>query len=166
MTIDELLERIAAEFGETVTFNQFRDNRRLICSADLVYTLLSALKNRFGFNMLVDVTAVDYLEYPKARDRFGVIYCLLGTEHGLRVYVKVMINEPDLELPSVVPLWSGANWMEREVFDMFGIKFSSHPDLRRILLPDEFVSYPLRKDYPLRGRGERHNFPILTRAEG
>ena len=68
-------------------------------------------------------------------------------------------------MPSVVPLWKGADWMEREVYDMFGIVFDGHPDLRRILMPDEFTAFPLRKDYPLRGRGERHNFPGLTRAE-
>ena len=68
-------------------------------------------------------------------------------------------------MPSVVPLWEGANWLEREVWDMFGIRFDGHPDLRRILLPEEFTAFPLRKDYPLQGRGERHNFPVLARAE-
>ncbi len=78
-----------------------------------------------------------------------------------RLVVKVGVDDPDPLLPSAVPLWPGADWMEREVFDMFGIRFQGHPDLRRILMPDEFTAYPLRKDYPLRGRGERHNFPRL-----
>ena len=115
--------------------------------------------------MLVDVTAVDYLYYPDARDRFGVVYALLNTATGERVYVKTYLNEPDLTIPSAFPLWKGADWMEREVFDMYGIVFAGHPDLRRILMPEEFTTFPLRKDYPLRGRGERHNFPVITRAE-
>jgi NADH-quinone oxidoreductase subunit C len=123
------------------------------------------LKERHGFDMLVDLTAVDYLYYPDAVDRFGVIYALLNTRSGERLYVKTMLNEPNLMLPSVFPLWKGADWMEREVFDMYGIRFEGHPNLRRILMPDEFATYPLRKDYPLRGRGERHNFPVITRAE-
>ena len=81
-----------------------------------------------------------------------------------RLVVKAGVDDPDPTLPSAVPLWPGADWMEREVFDMFGIRFSGHPDLRRILMPEEFTAYPLRKDYPLRGRGERHNFPRLTRG--
>jgi NADH-quinone oxidoreductase subunit C len=105
------------------------------------------------------------LNYPGARDRFGVVYALLNVASGERVYVQTYVNEPDLRLPSVVPLWKGADWMEREVYDMFGIEFTGHPDLRRILMPDEFAAFPLRKDYPLRGRGERHNFPVITRAE-
>ena len=75
------------------------------------------------------------------------------------------MNDPDPELPSVVHLWRGADWMEREVYDMYGVRFDGHPDLRRILMPAEFTSFPLRKDYPLRGLGERHNFPTITRAE-
>ena len=75
------------------------------------------------------------------------------------------VNDPDPELPSAVPLWKGADWMEREVYDMYGVRFHGHPDLRRILMPAEFTAHPLRKDYPLRGLGERHNFPAITRAE-
>ena len=90
---------------------------------------------------------------------------LLNIATGERVIVKTFLNEPDLSVASVFPLWQGADWMEREVYDMYGITFVGHPDLRRILMPEEFTSFPLRKDYPLRGRGERHNFPVLTRAE-
>ena len=76
-----------------------------------------------------------------------------------------MLNEPDPTVDSLTPLWHGANWMEREVWDMFGIHFEGHPDLRRILLPEEFTTHPLRKDYPLQGFGERHNFPVIRRSE-
>jgi NADH-quinone oxidoreductase subunit C len=90
---------------------------------------------------------------------------LLKQETSERIIVKVGADDPDPTLPSAMPLWGGADWMEREVFDMYGIRFEGHPDLRRILMPDEFTSYPLRKDYPLRGRGERHNFPKITREQ-
>ncbi len=147
------------------TTSQFRDNFRLHVAPERVYDCLQCLQQACGFDMLIDLSAVDYLDYPGAKDRFGVIYALLNTSSGQRVYVKTAVNEPELRLPSVVSLWKGADWMEREVYDMFGIEFTGHPDLRRILLPDEFTAFPLRKDYPLRGRGERHNFPVITRAE-
>jgi NADH-quinone oxidoreductase subunit C len=114
---------------------------------------------------LVDITAVDLLEYPDARNRFRVFYALANTSTAERIYVRTHLDEPDLTLPSAYPLWRGADWMEREVFDMFGIRFAGHPNLKRILMPEEFTAFPLRKDYPLRGRGERHNFPVITRAE-
>jgi NADH-quinone oxidoreductase subunit C len=94
-----------------------------------------------------------------------VVYGLLNTVSGERLFVRAFLNDPDLTVPSVYSLWKGADWLEREVYDMYGIVFDGHPDLRRILLPEEFTSFPLRKDYPLRGRGERHNFPVITRAE-
>jgi NADH-quinone oxidoreductase subunit C len=146
--------------------SEFRDNRRVRVDRGQLFAVLECLKAEFGFDMLAELTAVDYLHYPGARDRFGVVYCLLNTATGERIFVKTLLNEPDLSVPSVCPLWKGADWFEREVFDMYGIVFEGHPDLRRILMPEEFTSFPLRKDYPLRGRGERHNFPVLTRAEG
>ncbi len=103
------------------------------------------------------------MNYRDAVDRFGLIYLLASTVTNERLTLRVFLNEPDLNVPSAVPLWEGANWMEREVWDMFGIRFDGHPDLRRILLPEEFMAFPLRKDYPLQGRGERHNLPVLTR---
>lgn len=160
------LETLKSTFGsENITTSSFRDNDRVHVAPERVFQVLKCLKNQCGFDMLVDVTAVDYLHYKNARDRFCVVYCLLHTSTGQRLVVKTHLNEPELSLPSVYPLWRGADWLEREVYDMFGIVFTGHPDLRRILLPEEFLSYPLRKDYPLRGRGERHNFPIITRAE-
>jgi NADH-quinone oxidoreductase subunit C len=163
MGYEEILqERFGADSFQTA---QFRDNRRVIVPSDRVYAFLECLKDACGFDMLADLTAVDYLYYPEARDRFGVVYALLNTISGERVYVKTYVNEPDLTVPSAFPLWKGADWMEREVFDMYGIIFEGHPDLRRILMPEEFTAYPLRKDYPLRGRGERHNIPVITRAE-
>jgi NADH-quinone oxidoreductase subunit C len=133
---------------------------------DKVYVALEALKYHAGFDLLVDITAVDYLHYPDATDRYGVIYCLTNTTSGERVVVKTFVNDPEPVVPSVYSLWRGADWMEREVYDLYGITFTDHPDLRRILMPDGFVGYPLRKDYPLRGYGERHNFTPITRAEG
>jgi NADH-quinone oxidoreductase subunit C len=160
---DDLLKARLGPDGFTVS--DFRDNHRLIVAQDKVYTALEALKAG-GFDMLAELTAADYLHYPDAKDRFGLMYVLVNTVTGERVIVKTFLNEPDLTVPSAFPLWRGADWMEREVFDLFGIEFTGHPDLRRILMPEGFVGFPLRKDYPRRGYGERHNFPAITRAEG
>lgn len=159
------LKTLHDRFGYDITESAFRDNRRLVVPCGKVYFVLEFLWKELGFDMLLELTAVDYLEYPDATDRFGVVYGLLNTETGERLIIKTPLNPPDLKLPSVYPLWRAADWMEREVFDMYGIEFAGHPDLRRILMPDEFTAFPLRKDYPLRGRGERHNFPVITRAE-
>ncbi len=148
-----------------LTPSEFRDNRRVVVAADKLLALLETLKNSHGFSMLVDITCVDYLEYEGASDRFGVVYCLLNMTTGERLIVRTFINDPSPTLPTVTTLWKGADWMEREVYDMFGITFTGHPDLRRILMPDEFTAFPLRKDYPIKGRGERHNFPVITRSE-
>jgi NADH-quinone oxidoreductase subunit C len=151
--------------ADSFTTTQFRDNRRIIVPPERLFAFLQTLKDKCAFDMLAELTAVDYQSYPDARDRFGVVYILVNTTTGERVVVKTFLNEPDLTLPSAFPLWRGADWLEREVYDMYGILFEGHPDLRRILMPEEFTSFPLRKDYPLRGRGERHNFPVITRAE-
>ncbi|HEX6987294.1 MAG TPA: NADH-quinone oxidoreductase subunit C, partial [Planctomycetaceae bacterium] len=119
---------VATRFGDVFRVERFADNVRLIVPPEAVYDVLGHLKADAGFDMLVDVTAVDYLEYPDATDRFGVIYALLNTATGERLFVKTFLNEPDLSLPSAVPLWRAADWLEREVFDMFGIRFDGHPD--------------------------------------
>ena len=166
MTHEEVLNRLRQEFGaDGFITSDFRDNHRVIVAPARLHAVLAFLKQQCGFDMLAELTAVDYLRYPDARDRFGVVYVLLDTTTGQRIVVKTYLNEPELTIPSAFPLWKGADWLEREVYDMYGIVFEGHPDLRRILMPEEFTAYPLRKDYPSRGRGERHNFPVITRAE-
>jgi NADH-quinone oxidoreductase subunit C len=161
------LATLARILGDGVfSMSRFRDNLRLFVPPGRLTELLHRLKDQCGFGLLVELGATDYLGYPGwTRARFEVHYVLRNLDTRERLVVKAGVDDPDPTLPSVVPLWPGADWMEREVFDLFGIRFNGHPDLRRILMPEEFAAYPLRKDYPLRGRGERHNFPRLTRGE-
>jgi NADH-quinone oxidoreductase subunit C len=161
------LATLARVLGEGVfTTSIFRDNLRLHVPSARLIELLNLLKNGCGFHFLSEVGGTDYLGYPgRTRSRFEVHYVLRNLETNEFLVVKCGVDEPDPVLPTVTGLWSGADWMEREIFDMYGISFSGHPDLRRILMPEEFASFPLRKDYPLRGRGERHNFPRLSRGE-
>jgi NADH-quinone oxidoreductase subunit C len=158
------MDAIAARYPD-LPASEYREQTRIVVSAGLLTEFVAFLKENHAFDLLVDVTCVDYLHYRGAKDRFGLVYILGGTKHADRLTLRVMLNEPDLTVDSLTPLYKGANWMEREVFDMFGINFSGHPDLRRILTPEEFTAHPLRKDYPLQGRGERHNFPVIRRGE-
>ena len=118
---------------------------------------------RCRFEQLSDLGGVDYLNFPDADDRFAVVYALLSVTHNHRLWLKVFVNDPQPEIPSVTGIWKGADWPEREVFDLFGIRFPGHPDLRRILCPESIKDHPLRKDYPLRGKGERERFETVTR---
>jgi NADH-quinone oxidoreductase subunit C len=167
VTHDEILGKLRERFGaDGFTTSTFRDNHRVLVAPAGLNALLEFLKQSCGFDMLAELSTADYLYYPDAKDRYGVWYVLLNTGTGVRLVVKTFVNDPEPVLPSAFPLWKGADWMEREVYDMYGIVFEGHPDLRRILMPDEFTAFPLRKDYPMRGKGERHNFPYITRAEG
>jgi len=159
------LTALTARFPAVKT-SEFRGQTRVVVPAESIFAALEFLKNERHFDFLVDITCVDYLNYHGATDRFGLAYLLAGIDSNERLTVRTFLNEPDLTVPSAVPLWEGANWFEREVWDMFGIQFAGHPDLRRILMPEEFTAFPLRKDYPLQGRGERHNFPVLSRNSG
>ena len=103
-----------------------------------------------AFDLCSDVTAS---RWPSRAERFDVIYCLYSTRHRHRVRVKARVAEHQ-PIASVTPVWPGANWLEREVFDMFGVNFTGHPDRRRILMPEDWQGYPQRKDYPLEGPGE------------
>jgi NADH-quinone oxidoreductase subunit C len=103
------------------------------------------------FDYCSDVTATDWP--PRAAGRFDVVYCLYSVRHRHRVRVKVIVGEHQ-PLASVTGIWPAANWLEREVYDMFGVNFTGHPDRRRILMPEDWQGFPQRKDYPLEGPGE------------
>lgn len=133
-----------------VTDRPSADHPAFNVSAGEVVAVLRYLRDEFAFDMLVDLTAIDWAE--GASPRFTVVYHLLATARG--DYLRIAANCPsDAEpaVPSVVSLWPGANWHERECFDMFGIKFDGHPDLRRILMWDGYPYHPLRKEFPLAG---------------
>jgi NADH-quinone oxidoreductase subunit C len=159
--VDDVVAALAERFGP-VDPSVYRGQTRVVFPAAVAFDALRFLKDR-GFDLLVDVTCVDYLEYKGAKHRYGLVYLLANTATNQRLTVRVFADDPEPTVPSVVPLWEGANWLEREAWDLFGIRFEGHPDLRRLVMPEEFTAHPLRKDYPLQGRGERHNFPVITR---
>jgi NADH-quinone oxidoreductase subunit C len=123
----------------------------IVVSRDHVTELARALRDRDGlnFNVLVDVTAVDH--WPR-EPRFELVYLLLSIENRLRVRMKVRLHGEDPHVETVTGVWPAANWLEREVWDMFGIAFDGHPDPRRLLMPEDWEGYPLRKDYPVQIR--------------
>ena len=158
------IEALHARFAG-LQVDEYRGQTRVVVPQDAMLDCITALKDDFGFDLLVDITCVDYLNFRGATDRFGLVYQLANTDDNQRITLRVMLNEPNLTVPSAYALWEGADWLEREVYDLFGITFEGHPDLRRILMPDGFTAHPLRKDYPLQGRGERHNFPTIARRD-
>jgi NADH-quinone oxidoreductase subunit C len=101
-----------------------------------------------GYNFFEDMTAVDW--FP-ASPRFQLSYHILSFQRKDRIRLRVLLDEADPSVDSIVPVWAGANFYEREVFDLFGIRFAGHPDLRRIMMPDDWKGHPLRKDYPVEG---------------
>ena len=118
---------------------------------DLINVIIFLKSNQETmFKQLIDITAVDF---PEDKKRFKIVYLLLSHENNSRVIIEYLINENEV-IPSVTSIFPSANWMEREVFDMYGIKFKDHPDLRRILTDYEFEGYPLRKDFPMTGHKE------------
>jgi len=124
----------------------------VIVPADRLLEVMNFLRNDAAteFDYCSDITATDW---PPRQQRFDVIYCLYSTRLRHRLRVKVRAAEGEA-VPSVTGIWSGANWLEREVYDQFGVNIVNHPDLRRILMPDEWQGHPQRKDYPLEGPGE------------
>lgn len=156
---------------------EFRGQSTLIVEPGDLHRVLEFLRDdpRCDYNFLSDVIGVDYLNYPtKTLGRFAVIYNLISHARDCRFFVKVFLDptlptdgtaeDPALILDTVTDLWPGAEWTEREVFDMFGIRFRNHPDLRRILTWEAFPAHPLRKDYPVRGRGERETYRVVDRS--
>jgi len=137
--------------GKITESSSQHGNETVVINRDDALDVLTTLKDdpQFAFNLLADLTAVDFFGQEP---RFEVVYHLqsVGLNHRLRV--KIRVPEDDATVPSVSSLWKSANWLEREVWDMFGIRFADHPDLRRILMYEEFRGHPLRKDYPVQRR--------------
>ena len=149
---EAILARLAARFGERIVETHDRlGDHTVVVERGVLSELLQFCRDDPGlrFDVLMDLTAVDYLKFPGREDgpRFEVVYHLYSLPHNHRVRLKVRVEEDDPVVPTAVPLWPIANWFEREVWDMFGIRFERHPDLRRILLSQDWEGYPLRKDY-------------------
>ena len=164
---------------------EFRDMVTVVAPREKIVPVCTFLRNdpALRYDMLAELNGVDYLGYPGATHRFGVNYGLTSVSNNNRLWLRVFLDptqdtapgkdwrdeeviekgDPGLKVDSVTGVWPGAEWMEREVYDMLGIIFVGHPDLRRILTWNGYGSYPLRKDYPLRGIGERENYKIVTR---
>ena len=138
--VARLKERFGSGIRETSTY---LGQNYMIAERAMVYDVLQTLRDEEKFDYLVDVTAV---HYPQRQQQFDVVWILYSFPSNDRIRVKAQISEMET-IPSAVPLWSTANWLERETFDMFGIKFEGHPDLKRILLPEGWKGHPLRKDY-------------------
>ena len=142
------LEELQKKFPGAVTDAQiFRNEPSITVTKEALPGICEYMKSPEGgaFTLLEDETAVDY---PKREKRFDVVYHIYSFQRNERIRVKVIAGEGE-KVPSVVGIWPTANWLEREVFDMFGVAYEGHPDLKRILLPDEWVGHPLRKDYDI-----------------
>ncbi len=164
--------------GKSLGATKFRGQTTLIVDAADLHEVMRFLRDdsRCAYDFLSDVMGIDYLNYPAPLPgRFAVGYLLCSYPRTDRIAVKTFLNpsidtsgikeDPALWVDSVTDIWPGAEWPEREVFDMFGIRFRNHPDLRRILLWETYPAHPLRKEYPLRGRGERENFRVVGRTD-
>ena len=152
-----LRELVDGEFPgailEQTAYEDREDEVTFVLKDDALVGVATYLRDHpaTSFKILTDLTAA---HYPGEETPFHVVYQLVSVDHGRLLRLKVKARE-DQEVPTVSGVWSSANWMEREVYDLFGVRFKDHPDLRRIFLPDDWGSYPFRKDYPLEGRGER-----------
>ncbi|MCC6806685.1 MAG: NADH-quinone oxidoreductase subunit C [Deltaproteobacteria bacterium] len=155
-----ILDKLQKKFAHAIiaTHNRFGNETAVVHKEDLV-PICELLKNdpELQMSMIIDVTCVDWFEDPSRvekrpdgeRARFDVVYHLYSLERGHRVRLKVPTDGDPPHVPSVFSVWKGADWFEREAYDMYGVIFDGHPDLRRILLYPEFIGHPLRKDYPI-----------------
>jgi NADH-quinone oxidoreductase subunit C len=146
----ELLKKqiVDISWDNNIVFTEIYGYNCLEIPSDKLTEVCLFLKQNQHFDQLIDIVGVD--RFSKA-DRFELIYNLYSNEYKSRLFLRVKLDSENPEIESVTPVWKGSNWMEREAYDMFGINFKNHPDLRRIYMMDEFEYYPLRKDYPLMG---------------
>lgn len=150
-----MIETLEDSFPDSITGTvEYRDETTVLVEKKDVSAICRTLKETFGFTFLAELTAVDYLEVKMPR--FEVVYYVhrFGAEYdeNVRLKLKAAVSEDDPKIDSVTGIWKGADWLEREVYDMFGIEFTGHPDLRRILMPEDYDPFPLRKDFDVRNR--------------
>jgi NADH-quinone oxidoreductase subunit C len=146
---DEVVNHLHLKFGEQVSLlSEPSDLLNFNTSKQHITEVLTFLKTdtTLKFNYLTDITAV---HYPEKEMHFAVVYHLHSFVNNIRIRVKVFLTEEDMHIPTATGLWNGANWMERETYDYFGIEFDGHPDLRRILNVDDMTAFPMRKEFPL-----------------
>jgi len=155
-----VLDDLKQHFGDAVldTTTHAGDVQTRV-SLDKIHQVCAYLKEKHHFNYLIDIFGADRFT---ADERFEVIYNIISLKTGLRIFIKTWCPEEDPQVPTVTDLWTGANWNEREVWDMFGIKFTGHPDMRRIFLPEDFRYHPLRKEFPLLGIPGSFELPTTT----
>ncbi len=161
----EIADRLESRFGQRVPLTVIGEGQRshLIADREHLLPVLEFLKTdpELAFDVLIDLTAVDhlYLATPELEAaRFAVVYQLFSVVHGHRLRIAARVPEDDLVIPTATGLWPSAQWAEREVSDLFGIEFDDHPDPRRLLLPEAYPGYPLRKDEPAGGTARRGTF--------
>jgi NADH-quinone oxidoreductase subunit C len=145
VTPAETAETLKQRFGEVVRdVVHFRGEVTALVDREKLVEVSRVCKDELGYNYLSDVSCVDWLD---RQPRFDVVYHLTSLVHWSRFRLKVQVNEGE-SIPTVIPVWAAANWAEREVWDLFGVEFEGHPDLRRLLMPEGWIGHPLRKDYP------------------
>jgi NADH-quinone oxidoreductase subunit C len=146
-----IIDKLKARFGEqNLQVGEFRNELTIVVPKDRIVEICRFLKeeHELKFDFLMDLCGIDM---NTAENRFGVIYNLFSLTNKFRLRLKTFTEEEDPKVPTVTGVWGTANWHERETFDMFGIVFVGHPDLRRVYMPEEFEHHPLRKDFPLMG---------------
>ena len=169
-TLESQLEKLRNILGENVVESAIRfEEISIALKADSWLSTAKVLRDHpeFKFDQLIDLCGLDYSEYNGgvSGTRYAVVYHLLSLDHNKRVRVKVFAADDDLPmLPSVIDIWPAANWFEREAFDLFGVIFTGHPDLRRILTDYGFIGHPFRKDFPISGHVEMRYDPEQRRV--
>ena len=170
VALDSQAEKICNVLGENVIESSIRfDEINITVKADSWLSTAKILRDHaeLKFDQLIDLCGLDYSEFSGgvSDKRYAVVYHLLSLDHNKRVRVKVFASDDDLPmLPSVIDIWPAANWFEREAFDLFGIVFTGHPDLRRILTDYGFIGHPFRKDFPISGNVEMRYDPEQQRV--
>ena len=161
---EEIVNILKEEFGEKIIrCNEYHGLMSVDVMGQDILPIVSFVRRdeRLNFEMFVDLSGVDYLEYQDENipERFGIHYIFYSFTNQRQFKIRAFVSESECKIETIYYEYKGAIWTEREVYDMYGIVFERHPDLKRILMPEYFEHHPLRKDYPLQGLGERSNFP-------